>query len=376
MINILFIHYGNETIRGSEICLLNLLKNIDRKIFRPYVLCNSEPLKKKVEEIAIDAQALHWPEITLDGKYSRIEILQFIQTLVFVTKLARQKRVNIIYSNSGLPTQIGYITSRILRVPIITHIHALHHKRYPWMWLFKFSDSVIFVSNFIKNDLIRKVIFKGNINVIYNGVDNKSRFRGLPQRGIVLREKLDIKPDEIVIGQVGEISYEKGCDVLIKAFSGLCEEIDNLKLLFIGEGKNRSEFIKCTNDVGLGHKVLFLGYVNEIEEYYKGVIDINVLASRNEALSLSLIEASSCCLPNVASNCGGISEVVEDGVSGLLFRTGDALDLKIKLKRLAIDQEIRKEMGINGRRISEERFGIIEYAQKIQEEILKVLGRV
>jgi len=80
-------------------------------------------------------------------------------------------------------------------------------------------------------------------------------------------------------------------------------------------------------------------------------------------------------LANVASDCGGIPEVVEDNVSGLLFRTGDALDLKEKLKRLILDHELRREMGVNGRRISEERFGIDEYVKRTQEEILKLLNQ-
>lgn len=375
MNNVLFIHYGNDTLRGSEICLINLLKNLDRDIVTPYVLCNSKNLKSKIEELDVTAQALYWPEITLDGKDSKVEVKQFIRTLIYLIQFVRKKNVNLIYSNSGLPTQAGYIVSRIFRLPIITHVHAVHPKRYPWMWFFKFSDTVIFVSEFIKNDIINKVNFKGNVCVIHNGIDNKTRFCRRGYKDISIRQRLNIKNDEVVLAQVGEISYEKGCDILIRAFRELCKGNDKLKLIFIGEGKNKVDFVHYCESIEMNQKILFLGYVDEIEEYFKNVIDINVLASRNEALPLSLIEASSCCLPNVASDCGGIPEVVEDNVSGLLFRTGDALDLKEKLKRLILDHELRRKMGVNGRRISEERFGIDEYVKRTQEEILKLLNQ-
>ncbi|NIQ14004.1 MAG: glycosyltransferase, partial [Candidatus Dadabacteria bacterium] len=176
MKNILFIHYGGGSIRGSEMCFLSILSLINRSIFAPLVICNQEIMAEKVRAINIPVFRMKIPEITLDGKNSRFQIFLYFQTLYRIAQIIKKNKIDLIYSNSGLPSQMGFPLSKIFNIPLLCHIHARHPKRYAWMWLFKFSNKVIFVSDFVKNDLEKKVKFNGKVRVVYNGVDTEKRF--------------------------------------------------------------------------------------------------------------------------------------------------------------------------------------------------------
>ena len=128
---------------------------------------------------------------------------------------------------------------------------------------------------------------------------------------------------------------------------------------------------------GLGGNVTLTGYVDDVLPYYQHVFDINVLASSEEGLGISVIEGSACALPAVVSNCTGLPETVVEGETGLLFDVNDAEGLRRHLLRLVESPSLRATMGQAGRAFAEKRFSSISYDEKfmaVVDELLKSRG--
>jgi hypothetical protein len=374
MINILFMHKGDGLIRGSERCLLMLLERLDREAFHPVVICNHLSLEQEIKKLNIKTYQLDFPEIMIDGHYKKLEILAYVKAVKKVLGIANRHTFDLIYSNSGLPCQVGFSVSKVLKIPIIVHLHAPHTLRYAWLWLFRFADRILFVSRFIKDDLSKKIKFEDRSKVIYNGVDCQNIFFPVDERDPTLRQSLKLAPNDVVIGQVGSLIKRKGLDILIKAFKILSKKHDNAKLLVIGDGELRERLEAEVKNLSIDGRVRFLGEINPINIYYQNVIDINVLASRSEAFPLSLLEASACGLPNVCTNCEGMIEAVVDGVTGLLFEKENHVELADKLSMLIASPELRSQMGRSGREKTVREFNVEGYAQHIQQEILDLIN--
>jgi len=370
---ILFLHYGRNWIRGSEICLLNLLKRLDTAEWDPLLVCTGETLRREAESLDISAMTFDIPEITLDGRHSKFQLLRYAKSLAKLAALLRRHPAELIYANSGLPSQLGYPLSRFFGIPLVCHIHAQHPRRYPWMWLFKFADKVFCCSRDVAANLTRKVTFSGGVRVVHNGIDHR---RFVPRNGPTgLRAELGLEERNVVVGQVGSLIRGKRADLLIRAVAILSRTHPELRLVFIGDGQERERLHALACELGISGQVLFTGEIKDPQPYYTNVFDINALASRSEGLGLSLIEGASCALPNIATRCGGIPEVVEDGVTGLLFEPESLEDLVDKLAILATNGELRHRMGSRGREKVERQFSLDMYASTIQDELRAVLSQ-
>lgn len=374
MIKVLFMHKGGELIRGSEISLLLLLENLDRTQIDPVVLCNRKSFADRVHELGIRFITMDWPEITIDSKVA-IQPRKYVKSLLLANNIIKKERIDLLYSNGGLPCQIAVVLAKIKGLKTICHIRSPHSRRYAWMWLFKFSDNIIFVSESVQRSMSSKVRFN-NTCVIYNAVDPKI-FNISNKTKTYLRNCLSIKDTDIVIGQVGSLIPRKGLDVLFKAFAGLDHDRFSLKLVLVGDGDEtyRKYLEELAAELNIAENVIFTGETANPELYYSEVFDINVLSSRVEALGRTLIEAAACGLPNVASNSDGMPEVVEDGVTGFLFEKENVDDLKEKLTILIRNRTLRNSLGEKGRERVASLFSVKSYVDKVQNEIFKQCRR-
>ena len=368
MKNILFINYGEDWIRGQELCLINLLRNIDRTKYNPIAICNANELKNELMQSGINTYLTEIPQISFEGKDSRFELLAYLKAFLFYRSVIKKHRIDLIYSNSGLPSQLAYPLARLFSIPLVTHIHAPYTRRYAWMWFFKFADRVIFVSDMTRKFMENKVRFSNAVSVVYNGVDI-DRFRPVSSKDVSIKKSYGVEDNDIVIGQVGSLINRKGVDLLLESFATLTNMYSNLKLIIIGDGPEKKELDKLSRRLGVDERVRFIGNITNTELFYSQLLDINVLASREEALPLTLLEGAACGLPNVGSVVGGIPEIIEDGINGFLFEKEDVTQLTAKLVMLIDNKDLRKSMGEAGRDKIERYFSLKEYSNNIETEI-------
>jgi glycosyltransferase involved in cell wall biosynthesis len=155
--------------------------------------------------------------------------------------------------------------------------------------------------------------------------------------------------EKIVIGTVGRLTAIKGQDVLLRAFAELAHMRDDVFLVLLGEGEMRGELEETARRLGVYKVVKFLGWRPDVAAVMAS-FDIFCLPSLNEGMGKVVVEAMAMGLPVVASNVGGIKDLVRDGQSGLLVPPGDASALSGALAALCREPEKRRLMGAVGRK--------------------------
>jgi glycosyltransferase involved in cell wall biosynthesis len=176
-------------------------------------------------------------------------------------------------------------------------------------------------------------------------------------------------PARPVVLTAGRLAREKGYDLLIRAFAQVHDHYPDWHLLILGEGLQRAELEKLVAAFGLEGKVFLPGVVKNPYDYYRKA-DVFVLPSRYEGLPNALCEAMVCGLPVIAANCSaGVSEVVEDGVNGVLVSPEDIDGLSAALDSLMADPERRARLGQQASKVGT-RFGV-ERVMQMWEDLVK-----
>ena len=183
------------------------------------------------------------------------------------------------------------------------------------------------------------------------------------------REQVGFDEKAIVVGQVGNLSKHKRPDVLIRCFAKAYERIQDLRMVLIGDGPLYDELEGLIKQLGLEQVVKLMGYVPDVLPYYQHVMDINVLASSEEGLGISVIEASGCKLPSIVTDCTGLREVVDSEVTGITFSASEASQLTDGIVRLANNFGLRQRMGMAARLKAEECFSLDKYKSTIVSQI-------
>lgn len=179
---------------------------------------------------------------------------------------------------------------------------------------------------------------------------------------------------EFKVAIIGQIARWKGQDVFIKAAKLLHLENPKVKFLIIGdvlfdkqaEHNYKKEIVELAKDCDY---ITFLGHRDDVAELIKE-IDIIVHASiREEPFGRVIIEGMAAKKPVIASAIGGPLEIIEDGVSGILYEPGDYMDLKIKIERIICDEKIYNSLAKEGYNRFSEKFNLNITISKIEEFI-------
>ncbi len=373
-VNVLFLHVGENWIRGSENALLTLLSGIDRSKITPFLLCDQPALCEAARKEGIETAVGRFPNIMLDSDTFRLDFLQWFRMLRTLRSLVRERCIQVLYSNSARPCQVAHYVARWQELPLICHLHASYNRRYVLLYRFHLATHLIFPSRAIENSLRKKQPNLPPSEVVYFGPDT-SRFHPPRGRELRWREELGIPGDGIVFGQVAFLVPEKGVETLLRAFQIVNQKDPRSHLVLVGDGPLRQELTELAGELSLGQKVHFTGYQPDPERYYQHVFDVNVLASQKEALGISVVEAAACGLPCLGADVEGIPEAIDDGISGMLFESGNQQELAAKMLEMTGSPQIWRSMGEAGRRLVEKRFSRTAYIETIQRIILECSGQ-
>ena len=237
----------------------------------------------------------------------------------------------------------------------------------------KNSKLIIFGSKKQKQEWIKKYHLPENkCYVIYNGVDLKYFNKNIIDEYQIekFRKKYNIKKDDLIIGSVGRLAYEKGYTYLLEACARLLK-FYSFKILLVGDGPLKDELITLAKRLNVLNNLILWGQTLEVR-IPLALIDIFVLPSiAVETFSNAALEAMAMELPVVLSDVGGAREIVQEGVNGFVFPPRDTEVLAGALETLIKDTKRRYQMGINARRIVEEHFSldkmVSEYKRLIDE---------
>jgi len=294
-----------------------------------------------------------------------------IKWLFSLIGVMKTRKVDLIHAHEFAMNTYGSIASAVTKVPIITTVHGknYYHDKWRRRVAYRFvskQSTMVAVSADIKRFLIEKVgINHERIVTIRNGIDTKLyRTDDAVRRSV--REELGIDEEQPVIGAVGNLYPVKGHTYLLKAMAIVKEKYPHAMLVIAGRGEILDQLREEARGLGIKQKVVFLGFSEKIPAFLQS-LDIFVLPSLSEGLPLSVLEAIAAGKPVIATNVGGISEVLDDGYAELLVppRNPDALAEKILL--LLRNPELASRLRGLGRMKVEKEFSLNSMMEKYQE---------
>ncbi len=216
------------------------------------------------------------------------------------------------------------------------------------------TDALVGVSRSVRDDLARIGIGEEAAwSVIPYGFDLAPFATPASDRATVRRD-LGIAPDALAVGIVGRLVPIKNLGLFFRAAHRVAAEHPRTVFVVAGDGDLRSALEPEAREL-LGDRVVFTGWVGDLPSLYAS-LDVTVLTSLNEGTPVALIEAAAAGIAAVATDVGGVRDVVEDGVTGLLVPSEDADALAATIGRLLADPHARAAMGERGRARAVERF--------------------
>ena len=375
---ILFIHQSAD-LYGSDKTLLVLVQDFQKSLHTPIVvLPEYGPLYDALEESGVQVWIM--PVIKISRKMFTIKNLfllpfQVVSALIKLNKKA--KGIDLIYSNT-LAVLLGFIFAKLKRKKHIWHIHEII--KYPPLVTKIFGTLISSKTNtaIIFNSEATKKYWEEQINTrtinsfcVWNGLD-KPPLDIMPSEVKKIRSQdFDAKENDIVFGLVGRINRLKGHHLLLEAFENILEKHKNIKLIFVGSPPpNQDEYLTNLIDTiktkGLTGKVKILPFQKNIWEIWQS-LDVAVVPSTEpESFGLVAIEAMLCKKPVIASDFGGLKEIVVNKETGLLFEPSNQKSLANAMQFLIDSSELRQTFGNNGYERAIRLFTLKEYTQKIK----------
>jgi glycosyltransferase involved in cell wall biosynthesis len=224
-------------------------------------------------------------------------------------------------------------------------------------------DHLVVVSNAIE----AKVLAEGRAGVprslIYNGVDLERYDHQEPC--CTLREEFGMDPDSPIVGVVGRLELEKGHPTLLEAWPMVLAQVPKAYLVIVGEGSRLDALHQIVREQGIERHVVFTGRREDIPAV-TAALDVAVLPSYREAQGLAILEAMALSRPVVASNVGGIPEMIEDGVTGLLVPPHDPPALAAAIVRMLRDHQLADMLARAGHDLVHDRFCVQLMVNAIQ----------
>jgi glycosyltransferase involved in cell wall biosynthesis len=220
----------------------------------------------------------------------------------------------------------------------------------------------------VSRAIVQKIADEGRegapVSLIYNGVDLERYDHQEPC--CTLREEYGMEPGAQIVGVVARLEPEKGHPTLLEAWPLVLRSCPDAYLLIVGEGSRCDELRGLTEDLHVAHRVVFTGRREDVPAV-TAALDVAVLPSYREAQGLSVLEAMALSRPVVASNVGGIPEMIEDGVTGLLVPPHDPPALAAAITSLLRDHQLADMLGRAGHDLVHQRFCLEQMIASIEE---------
>ncbi len=345
------------------------------------------PLEDEFDGVLIRRFRLDLPDDLAYGKvaqsriniFGRLKRLTTMSTYVAgqyraVLEAAKTFKPDVLHGHWAIPTGPAIVAAaRKLKVPSVITMHGgdvyvnkAEGYDFPTRWYVKpvlkwtlrNASALTAISDDCVNHALRAGALKEDISLIMNGADLR-RFSPAPAGSSPHR----YGPNMIFACR--QLFPRKGVRFLVSAAAALRPRHPDLQLVIAGDGFERAELEKQAHDLGIGDVTTFLGWIAnaDLADYFRACA-VSVIPSLEEGFGIPAAEAMGCEVPVVASDAGGLPEVVEHGVTGLVVPKGDVPALTAAIDKLLSDPALRESMGKAGRVRALARFDWARSAEK------------
>lgn len=370
---------ATSEVGGSEVALYNLVRHLNPAAYRPVVvLPHAGPLQPMLRAAGVRT-VLH-PMMQLrpvrDVVYQMAYLARFWPTVSRLARLLRDERADLVHTNS-LYSLYGGFAARRAGLPHIWHIREMPGSLGPLRALLcglalRRSSRVVPMTEAVGG------MFRGlrqrpeQVQAVPDGIDLDAFHPRV--RGDRIRAAIGVAPGVPLVGFVARLDPWKGPDIFVRAAAMVAERRPETRFLVCGGELPGYQAYAATvkglaNDLGLGDRIAFTGWTFRLQDIPEVMAAIDVLVHtsvRPEPFGLVLVEAMAMQKPVVASSAGGVPEVVEPDVTGLLAEPGDAPKVAQHVLQLLADPARAQAMGRRGRERVRRLFEVGAYAAKIE----------
>jgi len=337
---------------GAQKYVFDLATSLSKDQFDITVAVGGEGiLKEKLEAGGVRVTKIHNLE-------RNISIFKEFSVFLELFRLYKKEKPNIIHLNSSKIGGLGSLAGRLVGIEkIIFTVHgwAFNEKRNPlarliiwgisWLTAILCTDLIVLSEKERKQTRHFPLVQSKKIHLIANGL---KPLESLTKEKA--REKLGLKKEEAYVGTISELHKNKGLDILIKTVPALSAEI-----VIIGSGEEETNLKNLAQKLGVSEKIHFLGTVQDAGKYLSA-FDVFALTSRKEGFPYVLLEAGYAGVPIVASNIGGIPEILKDEETGLLSEPENVKDVSVKIEKLLHNKNYAERLGKNAKTYVEQNF--------------------
>lgn len=351
---------------GAERVISNLAASLDPERYRA-ILCLFRPgwIQERSEDRGIRTFIIPTHGMT-DWRWA----LQF-------KRLLRQERVDLIHAHEFDANVQGTFVAALSGIPLVATVHGKNYfwerfrRRLAYRWVSR-RATMVAVSENLKQFIVEKAgASPDRVKVLYNGVDV------LPHCGRadvdVCRKELSLPENDQIVGVVGNLYPVKGHQYLIDGIPAVLTKCPNTSFVFAGRGQLETELKEQVHRLGLDSRVYFLGLRQDIPRIL-AMLDVFVLPSLSEGLSMAILEAMIAGKPVVATRVGGNPELVLDGETGFLVPPRDGKALASSLVTLLTNRQQADLFGEKGKRRAEGQFSLktmVRAYQSLYDECLQ-----
>jgi glycosyltransferase involved in cell wall biosynthesis len=334
----------------------------------------------------LGVEPLHMPQLTRE-----ISALHDPQSIAYLARTIRRLRPHILHTHTAKAGAVGRAAALVAgnaRPPVVVHTfhgHVLHGyfdslRTRAFLEteraLARATTRLVAVSPQVRDELVDLGVAPAEkFSVIRLGIDLGTRVHS-EDDGADLRRLFGLPADRFVIGWIGRMTAVKRVPLILEAFRRLRTSGVEATLCLVGSGPDRPDVEALAHELGVMRDVLFVGYQREVGAYYR-LFDTLVLGSANEGTPVVAIEALAAGTTVVATDVGGVADVVDDGETGLLVPPEDADALAAALASLARDPERRTRLGRAGQKRVIPRYAVgrlVDDTDALYRELLEERG--
>jgi glycosyltransferase involved in cell wall biosynthesis len=361
---------------GVEKGLLNWFSNLDRTNFPTLLACFENPgnpencLLNPVRRLGIPTFLLPW------GVRKRL-----FAAVGAVVQLIRTHHVDILHSHDAKADLVAYIASRRTGIPIIGTAYAwfgkssyLRVRVYEWLdaHVMRRFAAVIAVSESLRRETIGFGVDQAKIVTIYPGVDFAALQRETNHEEV--RRFFKLSEKDIVIVNLARLDPEKGQSYLLAAFPAVLAEFPNAKLVIVGKGPLEDKLKTQCRELGIEGNVIFAGFPDNLPALLQ-VVHLQAHSSLYEGLPMAVLLGMAAGIPVVATDVGGVSEVLVPDETGSLIPPADSECLSAAILSMLRDPERARRLARAGKELVSKRYSVESGARDLQQLYSDVLSR-
>lgn len=306
-----------------------------------------------------------------------------LRVILRLRALLRERKPDLLEIHLPYPGIVGRIAGRLAGVsPILYVEHSLavqiELRRLRILGFlgnvltYRLNDLIVTVSEDTRREVEQYCFTKRPIQVVYNGID-LAKIDGTRANVVDVRQALGIPEGHKVVGHVANLLPKKRQEDLLKAAKRVLETFPLVTFVIVGRGPLDRKLRETAHNLGIQNNVIFAGFVDSLYEVMQ-TFDIFVMSSQYEGFGISLAEAMALGKPAVVTQVGGMPEVIEDKVSGLLAKPRAPADLACKILALLMNDDVRRTMGESAKRRVRQRFDIRRRVAAMEDIYRNLLG--